>query len=152
MYVVGLTETCQRLAFCPTEEAATAHIGTLPKHKDGIYYIDGPVRETIVVDQPRIPEFKGLPKPGSRKQAFLLHIAKVGVCTRAEANVALGLDEQGPTNPITDLISEGLVCDTGEYRESSCGVNARLVRLTERGRLELKLVPTKWYPNRERVL
>jgi len=52
MYVVGVTKTCKRLAFCPSLHSAERYIWTLPNVEAGIYYIDGPVRDPIVVAVP----------------------------------------------------------------------------------------------------
>jgi hypothetical protein len=38
--IVGITETCERLAVCLTPDAASEYIGSLPHAEKGIYYID----------------------------------------------------------------------------------------------------------------
>lgn len=48
-YVVGVTATCQRLAFAATAEQAAEYIGTLPGREDGRYYIDGPCEDVVVL-------------------------------------------------------------------------------------------------------
>lgn len=49
MFVVGVTRTCKRLAFCSTQKAAEDYVGSLPEVESGIYYIDGPCDGPIVV-------------------------------------------------------------------------------------------------------
>lgn len=39
-YIVGVTETCKRLAVCATEEQATKYVGSLANAEHGVYYID----------------------------------------------------------------------------------------------------------------
>jgi hypothetical protein len=42
-WVVGVTETCTRLAIASSHDQASEYIATLPDYEDGRYYIDGPV-------------------------------------------------------------------------------------------------------------
>lgn len=51
MYVVGITETCERLGVFSTLSDAEEFIGRLPDHAAGIYYIDGPCREIILAER-----------------------------------------------------------------------------------------------------
>ena len=48
-WVVGITETCERLAICGTQKRAERFCGELPNVEQGIYYIDGPCHDTIVL-------------------------------------------------------------------------------------------------------
>jgi hypothetical protein len=48
MYVVGVTETCKRLAVFCNLKRAEAYVGTLPNAERGIYYIDGPCKELVL--------------------------------------------------------------------------------------------------------
>jgi hypothetical protein len=50
-YVVGVTATCKRIAFCATPDQAARYIDTLPQAEQGIYYIDGPCTEPVTVDE-----------------------------------------------------------------------------------------------------
>jgi hypothetical protein len=54
-FVVGITETCTRLAVCTTEPQASEYISTLPNALDGIYYIDGPCTEPVILT-PEAPQ------------------------------------------------------------------------------------------------
>lgn len=49
MFVVGITETCKRLAICNSLKEAEKYVTTLPMAEDGRYYIDGPCPGPIVV-------------------------------------------------------------------------------------------------------
>jgi len=49
-YVVGVTETCKRLAICATERQAAEYIESLPGFEQGIYYIDE-CREPVMLDE-----------------------------------------------------------------------------------------------------
>ena len=46
-FIVGITETCKRLAVAATPEQASEFIGTLPGFEDGRYYIDGPITGVV---------------------------------------------------------------------------------------------------------
>lgn len=48
-FIVGITKTCERLAVCISERQASEYIGTLPNAPDGIYYIDGPCTEPVIL-------------------------------------------------------------------------------------------------------
>lgn len=50
LWVVGITETCERLGIFSSYEPAVDFIGTLPDHEDGRYYIDGPCENIILRD------------------------------------------------------------------------------------------------------
>lgn len=39
-FIVGVTQTCKRLAVCATEKQASEYIGSLPRAEEGIYYLD----------------------------------------------------------------------------------------------------------------
>lgn len=47
-YVVGITDTCERLAFFSSEEEAAEFIGTLIDHEDGRYFLDGPCESVVL--------------------------------------------------------------------------------------------------------
>lgn len=49
-YIIGITESCRRLAVASTPERAAEYIGKLPNALDGIYYIDGPCIETVELE------------------------------------------------------------------------------------------------------
>jgi hypothetical protein len=66
MYVVGITETCERLAFCSTLKAAEQFVGTLSNAEHGIYYIDGPCKGVIEVADVRFAV-----KPKTRRVAVI---------------------------------------------------------------------------------
>lgn len=50
-YVVGITGTAERLAFCVSAEQASEYIGTLPNAESGMYYIDGPCLGPVVLSR-----------------------------------------------------------------------------------------------------
>lgn len=58
MYVVGVVKTSKRLAFCPSLISAERYIETLPNYWTGVYYIDGPCRDPIVVAVPTQAEIQ----------------------------------------------------------------------------------------------
>ena len=45
----GMTETARRLAICATHDQAAEYIGKLPLAATGIYYIDGPISNTVEI-------------------------------------------------------------------------------------------------------
>lgn len=50
-YIVGVTETCKRLAVVGSEAQASEYIGTLPAAERGIYYIDGPMNGIVTLGE-----------------------------------------------------------------------------------------------------
>lgn len=53
-FVVGITDTCERLAFFNDEHAASEFIGTLVEHEDGRYFLDGPCENVILEGAARL--------------------------------------------------------------------------------------------------
>ena len=51
-FIVGVTETCKRLAVVGSQAQAENYISTLPACETGIYYIDGPMGGVVQLDEP----------------------------------------------------------------------------------------------------
>jgi hypothetical protein len=56
-YIVGVTQSCQRLAVTNTLLDAEKYISTLPYCEQGIYYIDGPCTEIVELRKPMIRDY-----------------------------------------------------------------------------------------------